>query len=456
MNNLLSNKMALAGVLAVVIVVLAVVFVLGGGDSEESPVPEGFTEVKIGTIGPLTGNSASFGTQINRVLNSNLAAMNAIGEPKKIVFSFVHEDGGCNSEDALAAYNKLTKEDNVQFIIGGACSAETLAIGDALFEESDTDVLVLSPSSSNVNIEGKNPYLFSLSYSDDIVATAIANEMSQHSRVAIITEDTDYTTGLTDSVKFRLQESETTEIVVDEVFSEENPDFVTILADVKAANPDAIFLNPNIGANAQSIVREMAAIGGWDGVALYGQFSYISPDVLAESPEITNGMVIIDAPQVGGEGFATVYEDLTGEAGALADLGPYYTAASLDASTLLARLITEHSGNDAQANDEASGDTEESADNDEGTEGDEGTDTEDADSDEDTASEESTDTDSSTGDMMMVATAEMVRDALVSQAQTGYYLGTIDFTNTSFVSGIGVGKYVVEEGVAVWQEAYVN
>ena len=88
--------------------------------------------VKVGILSPLTGPAAGTGQAQRAGFELALEEINAaggvLGEPLEIII----EDTQANAEVALAAFEKLMVEDEVEFIGGGYSSGVTLALVESL------------------------------------------------------------------------------------------------------------------------------------------------------------------------------------------------------------------------------------------------------------------------------------------------------------------------------------
>jgi len=302
--------------------------------------------IKIGTISPLSGDAAAYGEQVLRVFDEALATANEKAAEKNIKFELVHEDGKCTGSDAVSAYQKLKDIDGVKFIIGGFCSSETLALAPL---SQNGEVLLTSVASSNPEIEGASPYVYTFSYSDSVVGETIANEISKgNKRIAIITEQNDYNIGVRDTFLKALEGKEGVEIVANETFPKGGSDFRVTLEKIKNANPDAVLLNPNAGITAQNLLKQLAEMQGWEEVKLYGQVAFMPEEVLALAPEMAEGMIIVDSPSITNEDLLALKEKIETEKGSLENLGNYYTASTLDTVNILTDLLVEK-GEDVNA-----------------------------------------------------------------------------------------------------------
>jgi|TARA_B100001964_G_C14173258_1_gene572553 branched-chain amino acid transport system substrate-binding protein len=102
-------------------VLVAVLIIWGGytlisddGTSTDEPI-------KIGFIGPLSGDAAVYGEPGRDVVALAVARVNAEGGVDGRMLELLVEDGQCNGKDATSAMQKLVNVDGVKFVIGGFC-----------------------------------------------------------------------------------------------------------------------------------------------------------------------------------------------------------------------------------------------------------------------------------------------------------------------------------------------
>lgn len=323
--------------------IFAAVFLLTGcGQPATNTTGTALTKVKIGMIAPLTGDAAALGSEMKKVAEYVLPSLNEKYKSQGYEFEVVYEDGKCAGGSSTTAFSKLSDIDGVKFVFGGACSSESLGIAPLLAEK---HVLAVSATSSNPDLEGKSPYLFSLSYSDSAIADGLIAELSKYKKVALISEQNDYNAGLRQKVVEALK-AQKIEIVADEEFPKGSIDVRNVLQKVKATSPDVLFINPNVGATAETFVRQLAEIKGWN-VPKVSIFSLMSDNVLKAAPEVLEGTIVVDVPFVNDKDFLAYRDAIVAAKGSMDDLGNFYTATSVDAVNLLAELIVK-SGNDVE------------------------------------------------------------------------------------------------------------
>ena len=373
-------------VIGVIVVALLVWFgVLNGGQNIS---PASGQMVKIGVIAPMSGDTGAYGQEVQRVVSYRIDQINQEGGKNGVKFEPVFEDGKCAGNDSASAFQKLATVDGVKFVIGGFCSSETMAIAPLATEQK---VLVISPASSNPAIEGLSPYTYSLSYSDSKTGEDIAKEAGVYKRVAIITEQNDFNIGIHDVFVSSMKEYPNTSIVSAEIFPKNNTDFRSILEKVRVTNPDAIILNPNAGVTAQNLLKQLAEIADWNGYQLISEYAYLSDSSRSAVGQFSEGMIIIDAPNVTSDKLTKESDAIVAAKGTLDTIGIYYTASTLDATDLVMDIISEV-GNNPQA----------------------------------------------------------AKEKLTSGSWDGF-IGTVTFEGKNFVKITASGKYVVQNGKAVFQ-----
>src|SRR3546814_19912019 len=106
-------KRVIGGVVAIVIVAVAVWFFVK---------PDSRKGVAIATVGPITGQYASFGEQMKRGLEMAVSDLNAAGGVLGQKIQGIVEDDACDPKPAVAAANKAARSGVKQ--IGRAASRE--------------------------------------------------------------------------------------------------------------------------------------------------------------------------------------------------------------------------------------------------------------------------------------------------------------------------------------------
>ncbi len=198
--------------------------------------------IKIGAILPLTGDESSYAVQLKKGMELAVDLHNQIST-KTIEILFEDDQG--DAKKALSAYRKLVDANNVQLIIGGMFSSQTLAIAPAA--EKDRRVL-LSPTASAIDITDAGDYIFRIYPSDVYDGLFLANyahDSLNAKNVAVIYEQVSSVVAISDKF-INVFTSKGGNIVYKSGYSSDISDFTSILMKVKQTKPDVIFIPGNI------------------------------------------------------------------------------------------------------------------------------------------------------------------------------------------------------------------
>jgi branched-chain amino acid transport system substrate-binding protein len=234
--------------------------------------------VRIGGVAPLTGGAATYGASTK---NGCLLAFKAVNDAggvdiggTKYLISYIFEDDQGSSEVAANAFRKLIDQDEVVAIIGSVMSKCTLA-GAPIAQ--DAGVPVISPTSTNVQVTLTGDYIFRACYTDAfqgvVVASFSYSDLKAKTAAVIFDNGNDYTKGLAEAFKAGFEKLGG-KVVAYESFTDEDKttDFSAQLTNIKAANPEVIFLAAYYAAAALE-AKQARALGitvpfvgadGWD------------------------------------------------------------------------------------------------------------------------------------------------------------------------------------------------
>jgi branched-chain amino acid transport system substrate-binding protein len=242
------------GILALVVIVV----VLGGWYLGRDTTPAQTGPIKIGFIAPLTGDAASIGESMRNAVMIAVDEVNAAGGINGRPVEMIYEDGKCGTAAADAA-QKLINVDGVHYILGGACSGETLAAAPIAERRK---VILLSAVSSSPEITTAGDYIFRNFASDASSGDKIAQIITAkgYTTVAVIAEQTDYSQALK-KVFEQKYASLGGSIVASEGYSTTNKDFRTLIAKVKASDAQALYLIPQTPATGEILLQQIKSSG---------------------------------------------------------------------------------------------------------------------------------------------------------------------------------------------------
>lgn len=211
----------------------------------------------LGVVLPLTGDVASYGEPELKAIQLAVDEINEAGGIDGVPLEIIAEDAKCSGREAVTATQKLIDVNNVEVIIGGGCSSETLAMAPIINEHK---VLTFSSSSTNPQLTTKGGKYFFRNAPSDVETgkelARLAHEMGFTS-MALVSEQADFPQGLREV----FSQHYNGKIVADESYNPGDTDFRTQLTRIKSAQPDALFINPQSGIPGGLIARQARELG---------------------------------------------------------------------------------------------------------------------------------------------------------------------------------------------------
>jgi len=212
-------------------------------DASQSYVKDG--KILIGEYASLTGGTADFGKSSHEGLMLAVKEINAAGGVKlgggRMPIHIITEDDKSDQTEAINAVQKLISRDKVVAIIGEVASSRSMAGAQVCQKEK---IPMLSPASTNPDVTKTGDYIFRICFTDAFQGPVLATfaQKQEWKRVAVITDIAqDYSKGLSGAFKQKFY-ADGGEIVAEENYKTDDPDFRAQLLKLKAANPDAVFL----------------------------------------------------------------------------------------------------------------------------------------------------------------------------------------------------------------------
>lgn len=253
--------------------------VLAGCNSSSTSGEKDGETIKIGANLELSGGVASYGQSIQEGLKLAIEEINKEGiDGKKL--ELVTFDNKSDAAEATNGAIKLISQDKVSAIIGAATSTNTLAQVE-IAQKNKTPLI--TPTGTNSTITFKdgvlNDFVFRTCFIDPFQGTVAANFASKDLKVKnaaiIIDSSSDYSKGLASSFQ-KSFESGGGKVVAEEAYVAKDTDFNAILTNIKAKNPEFIFL-PGFYEEVGLIIKQARALGidvpimggdGWDSPTL--------------------------------------------------------------------------------------------------------------------------------------------------------------------------------------------
>ncbi len=217
---------------------------------------EGGTALKIGTIGPLTGDAAQYG---NATKNGAELAAKEINAKGGVQIEIKAQDDENDTEKSVNAYNNLL-DWGMQVLVGPTTTTPSVAVAA---ETNKDRVFMLTPSASAVKVTEGKDNVYQICFNDPNQGAASARYISEHmsgAKVAVIYDNgSAYSTGI-----YQTFEEKAKELGVDVVSvstcTEDTKDYSVQIADAKNAGADVVFL-PIYYTPASLILNQANAVG---------------------------------------------------------------------------------------------------------------------------------------------------------------------------------------------------
>lgn len=310
-----------------------------GSDNGNNNSGDSSDTIKIGMLGPYTGDTAVYGLAVKNGAMLYIDSVNAAGGINGKTLQVLSYDNKADDAEAVNAFTRLVDE-GIVGLVGDVLTSNTIAVvGEAypinmpMVTASATAAAVTYDADSNTVY----PNVFRACFIDPFQGEKMAEYAKQVlnvSSAAVIYETgSDYSSGLSEAFVAKCKELGIT-VVDQEGYATGDVDFKAQLANIAKANPDVIFC-PNYYQDNGMIVTQARAAGitapflggdGWGGVKDYASAAdlegsvYCSAYAPASTDEIKN--------------FESSYKTTYGE-----DVPNMFAALGYDAAMLLVNGI---------------------------------------------------------------------------------------------------------------------
>ncbi|HSD92110.1 MAG TPA: branched-chain amino acid ABC transporter substrate-binding protein [Methyloceanibacter sp.] len=264
---------AVAGLIAALALTVPLLGCGGGEESNTTP---------IAVAGPITGQYASFGTQMKNGAEMAIADINEAGGVLGKALDLKIGDDACDPKQAVAVANHLSAS-GVALVAGHYCSGSSIPASKVYAE---SDVVQISPASTNPALtdDRAGPNVYRVCGRDDQQGGVAGKYLAEHfadKNIAIIHDKTAYGKGLADETKKALNAAGRQEALYEAITAGEK-DYSALVSKLKQANIDVLFLG-GYHTEAGLIVRQMrdqgmtTALMGGDALVTQEYWSITGP-----------------------------------------------------------------------------------------------------------------------------------------------------------------------------------
>ncbi len=214
--------------------------------------------IKIGTFLAVTGPAAFLGDPELKTLQLYVDAINQQGGLLGKPVELIHYDTGGNAKEAVNFFKRLVKKDQVDVIIGGSSSGESLAVMPLAEEE---EIPFISMAGAVKIIEPVQKWTFKTPHTDRMAAAKIYTDMKRRglTKVALISGDGGFDkSGREESLKLAPEYGIT--IVSDESYGNKDTDMTAQLTKIRDSGAQAI-LNFGFGTGPAIVTKNLRQLG---------------------------------------------------------------------------------------------------------------------------------------------------------------------------------------------------
>ena len=303
--------------------------------------------IKIGGLAPLTGDVSVYGVAVDNGVKMAVEEINADGGVLGKQIEYIVYDEKGDATEAVNAYNKLVKSDNVVAIVGDVTSKPTLAVAQQAAKDK-IPLITASGTAENITQAGENIFraCFIDPFQGELMASYASKKLEKKTAAIIYNISDDYSKGLYEAFEAAAGDLGI-EVVQVEGYGKGTVDFKAQLTNIKSKNPDVIFLPVYyqdvalIAVQAKELGIEAQFLGadGWDGVI--GQVDESNMDAVNGAYFCSQYSAQSDDPNL--QAFLSKYKETYGmDASQFAVLG-------YDAMKMLAQAISEAGSTDSAA-----------------------------------------------------------------------------------------------------------
>jgi branched-chain amino acid transport system substrate-binding protein len=272
---------ALIGVVLVAVAATAVFFYLRGNSS----APSATTRVKVGVMMAFSGGSSSMGYGANKgiqLAKKQLGADNV---------EIIQADSKCDPKTAAQAVKRLISE-HVIAIIGEGCSSASVA---ALPAANNARIPMISPSASSPTLSIPDDYFFRVVPPDTLQGAFMAQAIFDRGirNVAVFYTNEPYGTGMNKVFQEKF-EALGGKVLQTATAEPDVIDLQTQIDQLKAVNPEAIFIAPNSVVSGTAVVK-LARAGGIT-APLFGADIFYDTTVIKNGGAAADGLTVTSFP----------------------------------------------------------------------------------------------------------------------------------------------------------------
>ncbi len=212
--------------------------------------------VKIGFVNSVTGPEAPIGEALTNGVDLAMDDLKAKG----ITFQLIRQDDTGKPQVGMSALEQLATGDEVAAVVGPYSSAVANAMAK-MAQSYKVPLLIPVASKEDITKQGYD-WVFRLNapahaYAEQLIDAALA--FGKPKSIAFIYESTDFGTSVSTQGK-EYAKKKGLQVVADEAYQKGAPDYRSTLTQIKARNPDLVFMVSYV-ADAILLMRQSREVG---------------------------------------------------------------------------------------------------------------------------------------------------------------------------------------------------
>lgn len=241
--------------------------------------------LKVGFIGPLSGDAASFGI---RMKNAAQLALTEADLPVPI--ELVALDDAMEVARGVQALQDLNADPGVVAII--AAGRSQVVAAEVSYSSAESAVLI-SPTATSPSLSDSGPLFFRVIPSDAAQGAFIAHAAIERGfrRLAVVFLLDDYGNGLRKEFRRIFEQQDQHRIVFEEGFPKGQTEFSPLALTVLQANPDAVFI-AGMPQEIADFLIDVRKLTGSTEVQFFAPEVFLSPDSVQRAGEAAEGILV--------------------------------------------------------------------------------------------------------------------------------------------------------------------
>ncbi|MGE0223258.1 MAG: branched-chain amino acid ABC transporter substrate-binding protein [Acetobacteraceae bacterium] len=249
-------------------------------------------EIQVATVGPMTGEYATFGTQMKAGAEQAVADINKAGGLLGQQLVLTIGDDACDPKQAVSVANQMAAK-KVKLVAGHFCSGSSIPASKVYGEEG---ILQISPASTNPDYTEKGGWnTFRVCGRDDQQGKVAGQYLATHfknEKIAILHDNSTYGKGLADQTQAALHAAGGKETLYT-AYTPKEKDYSALVSRLKQAGVSVIYVG-GYHTEAGLIIRQAKAQGMK--ATLVGGDALVSSEFWQIAGDAGNGTLMTFSP----------------------------------------------------------------------------------------------------------------------------------------------------------------